>query len=32
MTKPFCVVDENGAAIGVVNRHDVASMLQAEQQ
>jgi glycine betaine/proline transport system ATP-binding protein len=28
----ICVVDENGAAIGVVNRHDVASMLQAEQQ
>ena len=26
------VVDENGTAIGVVNRHTVASMLQAEQQ
>ena len=25
------VVDENGTAIGVVNRHNVASMLQAEQ-
>jgi glycine betaine/proline transport system ATP-binding protein len=28
----ICVVDENGTAIGVVNRHNVASMLQAEQQ
>ena len=28
----ICVVDENGTAIGVVNRHGVASMLQAEQQ
>ena len=26
------VVDGNGVAIGVVNRHNVASMLQAEQQ
>ena len=26
------VVDENGSAIGVVNRHNVANMLQAEQQ
>jgi len=26
------VVDDNGTAIGVVNRHNVASMLQAEQQ
>ena len=26
------VIDENGTAIGVVNRHNVASMLQAEQQ
>ncbi len=26
------VVDDNGATIGVVNRHNVASMLQAEQQ
>ena len=26
------VVDENGSAIGVVNRHNVASMLQAEQR
>jgi glycine betaine/proline transport system ATP-binding protein len=26
------VVDENGTAIGVVNRHNVASMLQAEQR
>lgn len=26
------VVDGNGATIGVVNRHNVASMLQAEQQ
>jgi glycine betaine/proline transport system ATP-binding protein len=26
------VVDANGVAIGVVNRHNVASMLQAEQQ
>ena len=26
------VVDENGSTVGVVNRHNVASMLQAEQQ
>ena len=26
------VVDENGTSIGVVNRHNVASMLQAEQR
>ena len=26
------VLDENGTAIGVVNRHNVASMLQAEQR
>jgi glycine betaine/proline transport system ATP-binding protein len=26
------VIDENGTAIGVVNRHNVASMLQAEQR
>ena len=26
------VVDENGLTVGVVNRHNVASMLQAEQQ
>lgn len=26
------VVDDNGATIGVVNRHNVAAMLQAEQQ
>jgi predicted transcriptional regulator len=26
------IVDENGHMIGVVNRHSVASMLQAEQQ
>jgi len=26
------VLDENGTAIGVVNRHHVASMLQAEQR
>jgi hypothetical protein len=26
------VIDGNGVAIGVVNRHNVASMLQAEQQ
>jgi predicted transcriptional regulator len=26
------VTDEHGVSIGVVNRHNVASMLQAEQQ
>jgi predicted transcriptional regulator len=26
------VIDETGTAIGVVNRHNVASMLQAEQR
>jgi glycine betaine/proline transport system ATP-binding protein len=30
--EPICVIDDSGTAIGIVNRSNVAAMLQAEQQ
>jgi hypothetical protein len=30
--EPISVIDDSGVAIGIVNRSNVAAMLQAEQQ